>query len=546
MTETKSHTGAKATAATVAAVLAILGALLLGSDNNPPPAGGDCLPTRSQAPTATGSVVTPVAEGRYQLTSGFGPRWGTAHEGVDFAGDVGVPIVSATDGVVVAAGPATGFGNWIIVDTEIDGGKLSTVYGHMFDDGVLVAVGDTVTAGQRIGSIGNNGESTGAHLHFEVVPGGRLSGGSAIDPMPWLVSHGAEPGTNGSDSATLASPPPAAAPPAVSGAELASLPPEKGSEEHWQIDTVRVARAIAAVFPDVETIGGWRPVDAYDDHPSGRAADVMIPDYAAPDGVDLGNRIADYVMANKDLFQVEYIIWRQQYRPAAGDGNTMDDRGSDTQNHFDHVHITTVGHGFPAPGQLYGSAPGAPGGPRPASDPCAGTPAPASGGAPLLAGSVPPAFEPWIIQAGGTCPQVPAPIIAAQIENESQFDINAHNTDSGADGPTQFIPSTWAAKAVDGDGDGRKDPRSIPDAVMSQAAYDCELAAIAAAGLADGSLTGDLTELYLSMYNCGDGATAAQGGVCQNAETTAYVRTIPQRAATVFSAPTAARTPVAA
>ncbi|MEW2019291.1 M23 family metallopeptidase [Rhodococcus fascians] len=533
-----TKTGMKAGAAVVAALVMLVGAVVMGSDN-PKPTAADCIPTRSQTPAATGSVTVPVPAGQYQLTSGFGPRWGTMHEGVDFAGPVGTPILAATDGVVVAAGPASGFGNWIIVDTEIDGSKLSTVYGHMFDDGVLVKTGDTVTAGQHIGNIGNAGESTGAHLHFEVVPGGRLSGGKAIDPVPWLDQHGAA--ATGSD----ATPPPApvqlaaATTPLTAGGEMAPLPADKGSEEHWQVDTVRIARAVAATFPEVDTIGGWRPVDSYDDHPSGRAADIMIPAFDSPEGIALGDRIADYVMANKDLFQVEYIIWRQQYRPASGEGNLMEDRGSPTQNHFDHVHVTTIGHGYPVPGQLYGPAPGGAGASAAPSGPCAGVPAPGSGGGLLKPGSTPPEFEPWIVKAAATCPQVSAPIIAAQIENESKFDVEAHNAGSGADGPTQFIPGTWAAKAVDGDGDGTKDTRSIPDAVMTQAAYDCELAAIAADGLASGALTGDLTELYLSMYNCGPGATLGQGQVCQNAETLAYVRNIPQRAASAFAADTA-------
>ncbi|MFC9553662.1 peptidoglycan DD-metalloendopeptidase family protein [Rhodococcus sp. NPDC056960] len=532
-----SNTGIKATAAVLAAVVVMAGFLVLGSDNPPTPT--DCVPTRSATPGPTGAVRMPAAEGQYELSSPFGPRWGTFHQGVDFAGPAGTPIYAAADGVVTAAGPATGFGNWIVLDSEIDGGKVSTVYGHMYDDGVLVKTGEKVTAGQHIAAMGSNGESTGSHLHFEVWPGGRLSGGTAIDPMPWLASHGAS-----------AAPTPAApAPPApqvrlaaASDTEMAALSATKGSEAHWQVDTVRVARAVAATFPEVDTIGGWRPADTFPDHPSGRAADIMIPNWDTPGGKALGDAVADYVMANKDLFHVQYIIWRQQYRPAAGEGNLMEDRGSPTQNHFDHVHVTLDGHGFPAPGQLYGAVPGGPPAPAPTTGPCAGAPAPRSGGGMLRPGSVPPAFEPWIIRAAATCPQVPAPIIAAQIENESQFDVGAHNAGSGADGPTQFLPGTWAAKAVDGDGDGRKDTRSIPDAVMTQAAYDCELADIAAEMLAAGQIRGDLTELYLSMYNCGPGATARQGGVCQNAETLAYVKNIPRRAASAFAAdlPTAA------
>lgn len=150
----------------------------------------------SGTPVPAGTHVKPTAPAATTMTSGFGERWGTQHQGNDYAGDVGTPIYAFTDGRVVAAGPATGFGNWIIVDHEIDGHTYSTVYGHMFDDGVLVRVGDHVTAGQKIALIGNNGQSTGAHLHFEIWDGGRLpdGAGTAFDPTQW-VDEATDPGT---------------------------------------------------------------------------------------------------------------------------------------------------------------------------------------------------------------------------------------------------------------------------------------------------------------------------------------------------------------
>lgn len=160
----------------------------------------------------------------------------------------------------------------------------------------------------------------------------------------------------------------------------------------------------------------------------------------------------------------------------------------------------------------------------------------------LRPGSVPPAFESWILRAAKTCPEVTGPLVAAQLDNESGFNVNAHNNESGADGPSQFIPATWSAKAVDGDGDGKKDTRSIADAVMTQAAYDCELAAGMRKALATGQVKGDLTELWLSAYNCGPGATLSAGGPCQNAETQAYIRAIPNAARTKFAAQNAAAT----
>lgn len=156
----------------IAGIVAALVALLLivvlfvvvitgGSD--------DCVPGSPTAASApSGSHVKPTDPAQTSMTSGFGERWGTQHQGNDYAGPEGTAIHAFTDGRVVDAGPASGFGNWIVIDHEIDGQIYSTVYGHMWDDGVSVATGDQVSAGQRIGAIGNNGESTGAHLHFEI------------------------------------------------------------------------------------------------------------------------------------------------------------------------------------------------------------------------------------------------------------------------------------------------------------------------------------------------------------------------------------------
>ncbi|MGW0178344.1 M23 family metallopeptidase [Nocardia sp. NPDC003345] len=115
------------------------------------------------------------------LTSGYGARWGTAHNGIDFAGDMGAPIHSVTDGTVIEAGPATGFGLWVRV--QQDDGSVG-VYGHMQD--ILVGVGQQVRAGDVIATVGNRGQSTGPHLHYEV----HQPGIGPIDPQPWLAARG--------------------------------------------------------------------------------------------------------------------------------------------------------------------------------------------------------------------------------------------------------------------------------------------------------------------------------------------------------------------
>ncbi|MFI9632050.1 peptidoglycan DD-metalloendopeptidase family protein [Nocardia sp. NPDC051929] len=184
------------------------GGSVLGSQSALPPLGGYPPGDRraaattgtgasrpNPAATATPSLAAgvgplrrtlPMATGTFTVSDTFGARGG-AHKGVDLAAPDGTPIFSVSDGRVVAAGPASGFGNWIVVDSvDINGRSYSAVYGHMWDSGVLVRPGDTVTAGQHIGAVGSAGESSGPHLHFEIVPGGRFTGGRQIDPLPWL------------------------------------------------------------------------------------------------------------------------------------------------------------------------------------------------------------------------------------------------------------------------------------------------------------------------------------------------------------------------
>lgn len=125
------------------------------------------------------SFVAPTV-GR--LTSTYGTRWGSMHWGIDLANRIGTPIVSTADGVVVEAGPASGFGLWVRVQ-HTDG--TITVYGHV--DRILVRQGQAVKAGQQIATMGNRGQSTGPHLHFEV-----WSGGAKINPLPWLRAKGVQ------------------------------------------------------------------------------------------------------------------------------------------------------------------------------------------------------------------------------------------------------------------------------------------------------------------------------------------------------------------
>lgn len=117
--------------------------------------------------------------GFYYISSYVGPRWGRTHNGLDIAGGsiYGKPIVAARAGTVIDAGwNSGGYGNYVMIN---HGDGFITIYGHM--SSVAASNGQSVSAGQVIGYVGNSGRSTGPHLHFEV----RLNG-SVEDPLDYV------------------------------------------------------------------------------------------------------------------------------------------------------------------------------------------------------------------------------------------------------------------------------------------------------------------------------------------------------------------------
>jgi murein DD-endopeptidase MepM/ murein hydrolase activator NlpD len=130
--------------------------------------------------SASGSAVAPTS-GR--VTSCYGSRWGTLHAGIDIAAPIGTPIYAPEGGVVLQAGPASGFGLAVAVQHS---DNSITLYGHV--NQMFVSAGQTVTAGQQIAEVGNRGQSTGPHLHFEVHTGGLYA--NRGNPVPWLTARG--------------------------------------------------------------------------------------------------------------------------------------------------------------------------------------------------------------------------------------------------------------------------------------------------------------------------------------------------------------------
>lgn len=124
-----------------------------------------------------------------------------------------------------------------------------------------------------------------------------------------------------------------------------ALPVGVAPEQGLQVRTILVARSISADFPEIHNIGGVRP-DALRWHPDGLALDVMIPDPSSAEGIELGNQIVAFVLKNADRFGIQDAIWRGTYYTPGG-------RQSGGYGHYDHVHITTTGGGYPTGDETY-------------------------------------------------------------------------------------------------------------------------------------------------------------------------------------------------
>jgi peptidoglycan hydrolase CwlO-like protein len=134
------------------------------------------------APSSGGMIIRP-ANGR--ISSGLGSRWGTFHAGIDIANSgSNVPIHAAADGVVIKSYYSSSYGNVIFVAHSIDGQTWTTVYAHM--SARMASNGQVVSRGQRIGTMGNTGQSYGQHLHFELHRGSwNQAKSNAVNPAAY-------------------------------------------------------------------------------------------------------------------------------------------------------------------------------------------------------------------------------------------------------------------------------------------------------------------------------------------------------------------------
>jgi hypothetical protein len=122
---------------------------------------------------------------------------------------------------------------------------------------------------------------------------------------------------------------------------ISDIAPEHG----LQVKTILAARTISAVFPEIKSMGGVRP-DALRWHPEGLAIDVMIPNPSSAAGIALGNQVVSFALKNAAKFSLQDCIWRGTYYTPRGPSGSG-------YGHYDHVHITTHGGGYPKGGEVY-------------------------------------------------------------------------------------------------------------------------------------------------------------------------------------------------
>ncbi|SNZ14118.1 Murein DD-endopeptidase MepM and murein hydrolase activator NlpD, contain LysM domain [Terribacillus aidingensis] len=137
----------------------------------------------SKAPASSANFITPAPG---YISSGFGPRAGGYHYGIDIAKrGAGVPIWAAASGKVIRAYQSSSYGNVIFVTHSINGKTYTTVYAHLTS--MHVSTGQRVSQGQQIGTMGNTGMSHGQHLHFELHTGPwNASKSNAVNPRSYL------------------------------------------------------------------------------------------------------------------------------------------------------------------------------------------------------------------------------------------------------------------------------------------------------------------------------------------------------------------------
>lgn len=146
------------------------------------PASAASTPATTPQDGNKSGFIKPAAGG---FSSGFNDPSRGHHAGLDIAASGTVPIIAAADGVVIRSDMSSSYGNVVYLSHRMNGKTYTTVYAHMSSRSV--SVGQTVTQGQQLGFMGNTGQSTGQHLHFEIHIGEwNVGKTNAVDPAPYI------------------------------------------------------------------------------------------------------------------------------------------------------------------------------------------------------------------------------------------------------------------------------------------------------------------------------------------------------------------------
>ena len=323
--------------------------------------GGSRDSDRDTSVPETNRVVFPLPEGTWVKTSDYGwrsdPFTGeqTFHAGTDWAAPDGTPLFALADGRVVSASYTEARGGVIVLEHTVDGQTVNSTYVHMWEHGIHVSDGDTVSAGQHIGDVGSSGRSTGPHLHLEIRPGGQDA--ETTDPEQWLLDQDAE-GITGDGQA----PDPGTEPGCEPDSTEAGAPePFPGDDPDAMVDdpttdgqitarTAHILDQVQTAFPDSDWVC-YSPRPGQDsDHPRGRACDGTfgnaIGEPATGQALELGWAVTNWLQEHAETLGIDYLIWQGQIWVASRadegwrdyDGGGMHDPDDPTGGHFDHVH----------------------------------------------------------------------------------------------------------------------------------------------------------------------------------------------------------------
>ncbi|GAA2121880.1 M23 family metallopeptidase [Kocuria atrinae] len=323
-------------------------------------AGDAVVPAAQPVAAGTSRVVFPMPEGTWVLTSEYGPRVhpitgeDSFHTGTDFAAPDGTPLLAAADGTVTGAEFSGGYGGLIVIEHQIGGATVATAYAHMWEHGIHVQAGDTVTAGQHIGDTGSSGNSTGPHLHFEVRLGG--TNGEHTDPAAWLNTHNAadlpEPETGApSGDCDPSGGTPGGEPDPLDG-DPDRMVDDPTSDGQITARMLHLYAQTTAAFPDTSWACYSPRPGTVSEHPVGRACDGTfgnaIGEQPTAEQRELGWEVTNWMKDHAETLGVEYLIWdgliwslardAEGWRPY--DGGGMHDPDDVTGGHFEHLHVT--------------------------------------------------------------------------------------------------------------------------------------------------------------------------------------------------------------